>query len=157
MKKFYAILLAIICFTAVASAQKGQFGVGANLSYATEIENFGLGAKLQYGVTDKIRSEFSFNYFFEKNNVYGWDVNLNFHYLFNLAPRFTVYPLLGLTVSNASVDVKGAKGVTKFGLNLGGGFEYAINPKFSVGFEGKYTLVDDIDQGVFMVGGVYHF
>ena len=62
-------------------AQKGRQAIGFGLSYGTEIESAGLGIKYQYNITNPLRIEPSFNYFFENDNVSMLDLNVNFHYL----------------------------------------------------------------------------
>ena len=47
--------------------------------------------------------------------------------------------------------------VALFGGNFGGGLEYDIDSKLTIGFEGKYQLVDDFDQGVISIGLTYRF
>ena len=55
------VLVASVCS---AMAQKGEKAVGLQLNYGTQIESMGIGAKFQYGITNAIRLEPSFNYFF---------------------------------------------------------------------------------------------
>ena len=56
-------------------AQKGRQAIGFGLSYGTEIESAGLGIKYQYNITNPLRIEPSFNYFFENDNVSMLDLN----------------------------------------------------------------------------------
>lgn len=156
MKKFLALLIIAAMGCGYAAAQKGVMGVGGNLLYGTEINMLGLGGKFQYGITNDIRAEASFNYYFPNNGFHMWDLNANAHYLFNIAPKFRAYPLAGLTVvsKNYSND---DKSVTHFGLNLGGGCEYDIRPNVALNAEFKYSIVSSIDQAVFLVGAVYKF
>lgn len=104
MKKlFLTLAVALICVCAQAQV-KGDVGVGLNLSYGTEISNIGIGVKGQYNFTDAIRGEVSFDYFLKKDGNKMWDVNVNAHYLFSVAEKFKVYPLVGLTYANCSWD-----------------------------------------------------
>ena len=156
MKKFLALLLIAAMGCGYAAAQKGVMGVGGNLLYGTEINMLGLGGKFQYGITNDIRAEASFNYDFPNNGFHMWDLNANAHYLFNIAPKFRAYPLAGLTVVSKSYS-NDDKSVTHFGLNLGGGCEYDIRPNVALNAEFKYSIVSSIDQAVFLVGAVYKF
>lgn len=170
-----------------ACAQKGEKAVGVNLGYGTEISNLGIGAKFQYGITDAIRTEASFNYFLKKDGASMWDVNVNAHYLFPIVDRFKVYPLLGLTYANCKADmgwsndamtpeeiqdlidagiINDASEVTgetssasegKFGVNLGAGIQYDLSNKIAINFEVKYQLIKDFNQAVFGVGVAYKF
>ena len=96
-------MLCVALISVGAFAQKGEQRVGLNLNYGTEISNVGLGAKYQYGITDAIRLEGSFDYFFKKDGASMWDINVNAHYLFPFAKKFAVYPLVGLTYANCKV------------------------------------------------------
>lgn len=168
----------LFCLSAVsASAQKGEKAFGVNLGYGTEISNLGIGAKFQYGITDAIRAEASFDYFLKKDYLSMWDGNLNAHYLFPVADKFKVYPLAGLTYTSWKIDGfdwgidlgdwadylddedmdSGSSTTGKFGINLGAGAEYAISDKLSVNFEAKYQLISDFNQVVFSVGLSYKF
>ena len=156
MKNFLALLLIAAMGCGYAAAQKGVMGVGGNGLYGTEINMLGLGGKFQYGITNDIRAEASFNYYFPNNGFHMWDLNANAHYLFNIAPKFRAYPLAGLTVVSKSYS-NDDKSVTHFGLNLGGGCEYDIRPNVALNAEFKYSIVSSIDQAVFLVGAVYKF
>ena len=186
MKKIL-LTLCVALVSTCSFAQKGEQKIGLNLSYGTEISNIGLGAKYQYGITDAIRLEGSFDYFFKKDNLSMWDINVNAHYLFPISEKFKVYPLVGLTYTNwkckldwesSNEDYSGAglfsgendhnfwaddsegsssSSTGKFGVNLGGGIQYDINTKWTANFEVKYQLISDYNQAVFGIGIAYKF
>lgn len=164
-----------------ASAQAKTAAVGLNLNYGTEIESLGLGVKGSYCFTDHIRGEASFNYFFPKGHLTMWEINANAHYLFNVADKFKVYPLVGLTYvhghwsgldvnlgggdwgygapmrkANGEITVKD-NNTGKFGVNLGGGAQYDLTDNLMLNFEVKYSLVSDLDQCVISLGAAYKF
>lgn len=181
-------MVAIILMVGVgaAMAQKDVKAVGLNLNYGSEIKNLGIGAKFQYGITDAIRIEPSFNYYLEKDGFGLWDVNANFHYLFNVAEKINVYPLAGIGYANIksswgseSDDEDGGyidyddsgdivwvpgKGSSEestnsgeIAVNLGIGAEYQLNEKLSIGAELKYQIISNFNQVVFGVGATYRF
>lgn len=170
MRKLIAtIVLSVLCI-GLANAQKGVMGVGGNVLYGSEINSVGIGAKFQYGITNEVRAEASFSYFFKHKGFHMWDLSANAHYLFNVTPRFRAYPLAGLTVVNRSEYTKVIKetpespettetreAVTRFGLNLGGGCEFDVTNNVSLNAEVKYTVVSTIDQAVVGIGAVYKF
>lgn len=156
MKKFLAIVVVAIMGVATASAQKGEMAVGGNLLYGTEVNSVGIGAKFQYGILEHLRGEASFNYYFKNKGFHMWDLNVNAHYLFDIAPKFRAYPLAGLTVVNKTYSDEDDS-VTRFGLNLGGGCEYDVSPRVTVNAEFKYSIVSTIDQAVLGLGVVYKF
>lgn len=178
MKKiFLALALALMGIS--ASAQQGEKAAGINLSYGTEHKALGIGIKGQYGITDAIRAEASFDYFLKKDGLSMWDVNLNVHYLFSLTDKLKVYPLAGLTFTNWKFDnafeieidpeyaqyldeddisygsASGSE--SKFGVNLGAGLQYDLTDKLSLNVEAKYQLISDFDQMMLGVGVAYKF
>ena len=174
MKKLFVLMSFIALGVSSVFAQKGEKAVGVNLGYGTEISNLGIGAKFQYGITDAIRAEASFNYFLKKDGANMWDVNVNAHYLFPIADKFKVYPLVGLTYANCKVDmgwsVEGmspediqdlietsSESEGRVGVNLGAGIQYDLSSKFAINFEVKYQLIKDFNQAVFGVGIAYKF
>lgn len=187
MKKLFVLMSFIALGVGSVFAQKGEKAVGVNLGYGTEISNLGIGAKFQYGITDAIRTEASFNYFLKKDGANMWDVNVNAHYLFPIADKFKVYPLVGLTYANCKVDmgwsvegmspediqdlidagiIEDASEVTgetssesegRVGVNLGTGIQYDLSSKIAINFEVKYQLIKDFNQAVFGVGIAYKF
>ena len=162
MKKILTLVCAMMLGLGFANAQvhQGETAAGVNLVYGSEIENLGIGARFQYGVLDQLRTEVGFNYFFEKNHMSWWDVNINAHYLVGLwNEQLYIYPLAGLNYT--MVDFKGEfneKGEENhIGLNLGAGIEYEINDHFGVNFEYRHTIIRKVDQGVFGLGINYKF
>lgn len=115
------------------------------------------------------------NYFFENDNVSMLDVNLNFHYLFPVASKVKLYPLLGLTFSNWmfdwnddwDVDIHGnhvhiggdddSDNGFRFDMNIGGGVDFAIARNRMMNIEFRHQLVSDFDQAVFNLGFAYRF
>ena len=162
MKKILTLVCAMMLGIGFANAQvhQGETAAGFNLVYGSEIENLGIGARFQYGILDQLRAEVGFNYFFEKNHMSWWDVNINAHYLVGLwNEQLYIYPLAGLNYT--MVDFKGGlddKGEQNHvGLNLGAGIEYEINNHFGVNFEYRHTIIRKVDQGVFGLGINYKF
>ena len=172
MKKLLAIFCAAILGLGTASAQveKGDFAVGANIVYGSYIKNIGVGARMQYTPIDHVRGELSMNYFFQKDYVNMWDLNLNAEYLVNLyQQRLYIYPIVGLSFAKATFDadkflkdheLEGDKAKfndNAFGLNLGAGVEYKLNEHVGVTFEYRHSIMKDIDQGVVGIGANYKF
>lgn len=183
------MLVAVVMIASVGSAfaQKGEMAGGLNLSYGTEISNLGIGVKYQYNVTNPIRLEGSFDYFLEKDGLKMWDINVNAHYLFPVADKFNVYPLVGLTYANCGVGGASGGGFLdydgdeewdadepslsgdgsesgssstsegKFGVNLGAGVQYDITDKIAASFEAKYQIISGFNQLVIGVGAIYKF
>ena len=173
MKKIFIFLGLMFVMLSGTYAQKDRQAIGFGLSYGTEIESAGLGIKYQYNITNPLRIEPSFNYFFENDNVSMLDVNVNFHYLFPVAQSVKLYPLFGLTMSNwmfdmhdldvdwdgdhVHVDDGGNHNEFRIGANLGAGAEFALGRNWAMNVEFRYQLVDDFVQGVINFGAAYRF
>lgn len=156
MKKLFVLLSFIALGLSAAYAQQGKQAIGLQFGYGTEIENFSIGAKYQYNITDPIRLEGAFNYFFEDHGLNLWDLNVNVQYMFPLASKFNVYPLAGVTLTHWSADdIDWDKNYV--GVNLGAGMQYDITSNLAFQLDFKYQLIKDFDQGVFNFGLVYTF
>ena len=154
-------ILTLVCLMmlgmgfAQAQVQKGETAVGVNLVYGSEIESMGIGTRFQYGIWDQLRAEVGLNYFFEKDHVNWWDVNLNAHYLVGLwNDKLYIYPLAGL---NYTMVKAGDIESNHIGLNVGAGVEYEINEHFGANLEYRHTIIRKVDQGVIGLGLNYKF
>lgn len=180
MKKLL-LLVAILMAGMSVYAQKGVKAVGLNLDYGTEISNVGFTGKFQYGITNAIRVEPAFTYYLKKDGVNLWDITANVHYLFNVTPKFTVYPLVGIGYAHTKAsfsddledympdgwsmnyegeemsDDEGSSSSGNFCANFGAGAEYKLTDKLSIGAEFKYQLIDNFNQFVIGIGATYKF
>lgn len=137
--------------------EKGDMAVGGNIVYGLDdYNNVGLTGKFQWNITDAFRLEPSASFYFEKDYVKMWDMNVNLHYVFKLGEKFNLYPLGGITVLGAKVSNTDYSD-SNFGLNLGGGFEYKLTGSLSIGAELKYQIVSDWDRPVLGLGLTYRF
>lgn len=148
----------------VAQAGDFQIGVGPSGFYATQLKSMGVGVRAQsYGT--RFQAAYSLNYFFEKDGVSMFEMNFDFHYVFNITEKFHIYPLAGWVHNwvhvNTSSKIDVPKGFEQYvkdnsesgtkwynGFNVGGGIEYLVTPHIGVGIEGKYSYLYNIDQGV---------
>ena len=163
MKKLLLLVCAAV-MSLSASAQAGDKAVGAQLVFGSETNSIGVGVKGQYYFTDQIRGEGSFDYFLKNKGISMWDINANVHYLFDVADKVKVYPLVGLGYTNWSYKyvyaglpvVEGSDG--RLAINLGGGAEYELTKDLSVNAELKYQIVsNNYSQLVLGVGVAYKF
>ena len=159
MKKFF-MLFAMVLVSATMFAQQGYKAAGINLNYGmhSDVKNFGIGAKFQYGFLQNLRAEASFNYYFEKDHVTDIEIDLNAHYLLPVGGNVVVYPLAGIAWLNKSMSYGGySKSESRIGLNLGCGIEYPIANNIKVNAEAKYELISDFNRPVFSIGAAYAF
>lgn len=164
MKRLFAALTILIACSMAAMAQKGDLALGVNLGVAPCLEKnaswttFGLGAKVQYGLTDNVRSELEFTYWFEANNVADLELAANFHYLFNVSEKFNMYPIVGIGYGSPRSSSHGVTtSLNRFVFNLGLGAEYAFTERLVGSFEVKYQYMKDFNRMPITVGMAYKF
>lgn len=156
-------MLAILVTSSVcAFAQKGEKSAGINLNFGTTAKNVGLGAKFQYGITDAIRIEPSLTYYFGGSGMI--DITANAHYVFNIVPKFNVYPLVGIGFDMCRYETVGDDFETKhetascFKFNFGAGAEYDITSRIAMGLELRYEVITSgYSQFVVGIGAKYKF
>jgi len=176
------MLLIILCAVGVFSAKaqvKGNAAVGGNLTIGMgdEYTNTALGTKFQYNVSNPIRMEGSFTYFFKKDFFSMWDLSINGHYLIDLPnPKFFAYPIVGLSLMGAKFNAPfggiswgydedyyddGSDSSTNFGFNLGGGIEYTLTDRININAEVKYRISLEesflADRFLISFGAIYKF
>lgn len=163
MKKLFVLVSFIALGLNAAFAQKGEMAVGAQVNISAAM---GIGAKFQYGITDAIRLEPTATYYFGNiGNMFDFSANVN--YLFDVSKRAKVYPLAGVGfginrdfIFDESTYEESGRFESSSGLivNLGGGAEYALNDKFSLGADLKYQLVTGgFNHITFGAGVIYKF
>ncbi len=171
-----ANLLKLICVafftitaTTVMAQQKGEMAAGINLAYGTgdSYSNFGIGAKFQWNVIDKLRLEPSFTYFLKKDYVSMWDLGVNVHYLFPISDKLVLYPLAGVGVLgskySATADLGewgtygGSSSDSEFGFNLGAGADLKLTDKLFLNVELKYKIGDVWNRFIASAGIGYKF
>ena len=185
MKKFFIFTCAALIGLCASAQEKGDMAVGVNLGVAPCLEsgasvtNFGIGAKFQYNVTDPIRLEAALDYGFKSKGVDAMTLGVNAHYLFNVAEKFIVYPIVGLGYAHCGAtasgipdmdeddwmygdiddyDTKSESGsINRFYFNIGVGGQYDINDKLAVNLELKYQYIKDFNRLPISVGVAYKF
>ncbi|MBR6196101.1 MAG: outer membrane beta-barrel protein [Bacteroidaceae bacterium] len=147
MKKIIlSMILGIMTIT--ASAQLKSFDIKGDLR-----GDFGIGAGVTLGVNDKIDFAPAFNWFFTEGNLTVWAIDADFHYNFDVAQDFKVYPIAGLALYHWSVSNEGVNtGKTKLGVNLGCGCQYDFSDNLAGFVDLKYQWVDGADDTYFSLG-----
>lgn len=145
MKKLFFVICMMLV-SAASFAQQGKMTVGIHGDYMIDSpKNFGIGANIGYEVINNVRGVAEFNYFFKKDHVSFWNVEVNAEYLFKLADgAFTLYPLAGIDLLGQSVDLGGStQSDSKLGLNLGAGVEYQLMENLALKAEYNYKTQGD--------------
>ena len=167
MKKLTLLAIITIAFTINSFA---QISAGGGISYGTEAKNIGFNLRGQYNITEAIDVAGGFTFFLPKKTSQTipfmgsidtktsmWTFDVDGHYNFSINDQLNAYPLAGLNISGASVDVNGTKASdTGVGLNIGGGATYNITETLTGFAELKYTI-GNYNQLVIGVGVLYTF
>lgn len=172
MKSIKKILLSIFFVAAAistnAQTQKRELSVLGNLGFQTDFKRFGIGAQARYNIMNNIRIAPDVTFFFPKDKVTGFDINVNAHYVFDLKKeRFSFYPLAGIGMQNnhygkQTINVNGkeektdSRSTTDFAFNLGAGATYNLDLRSYLNFEGKY-MFGSKHCAVFLIGYGYKF
>ena len=161
MKRILTLLCIALVGTAFGFSQKkGQFGIGLNLGVAPSLEkdlsvnNFGIGLKVQYNITNPIRVEVGGDYWFRNNLNDMADVYANVNYLFGIGSKIKIYPLVGVGFAKYGEKNIHQKGVM---VNVGAGGEYSITNHFSAGLEIKYQYIKNFQRLPISLGATYRF
>ena len=161
MKKILVLLVCLCACVATSYAQKGESSLGVNLNYGNDT-NIGLGVKYRYGITDQLRIEPAFNYYFKHDYASMWDLGANLHYVFPVADVVSLYPLGGLSYARSKAylsDLNLGDDVSdgKIAVNLGGGVDFKVASNVVVNLELKYQIVEDYNQLVVSAGVSFAF
>lgn len=145
MKKMMLSAALLLMGATAMNAQDALYGngIGINIGYSGFNENAGFGVHGRIHLSEGFRIEPTFNYYFKKNEQSQWDLMANFHYVFPVAGKIGLYPLVGIGVASYNYDSID-KSKTGFAMNFGGGIEFPVSSDFSLGFElkGQYIGVD---------------
>jgi len=167
----------------ITTLTMAQIKIGGKLSYGSEIESLGIGAKAMYEISENISLSGELNYFFGSNttasnsfmgqNIGSSEVDTNLitlntdlHYNFDIPNlnELNLYGIGGLNFSFYGTEVTSDNSFTGststdnnetfIGLNLGFGGSYPISNNLDLISELKY-IISDLDQIVFSAGIVY--
>lgn len=147
MKKLLlAVAFVASTLGAFAQSEKGEKSLIGNIGYQSNAERFMIGVQGRYVIAENIRLAPDVMFFFPKHKTTGLDINVNFHYVFNVDNNLSVYPLAGIAMQNnrfsGNSGSGGSDGYTDFGFNLGAGLGYDLASNRFINFELKYTFGD---------------
>lgn len=153
-----AVFVALIFISTNLVAQEGWMpGIGPAI--ANNTSSIGINTRAYYGIDERFcfGPELSIFPYKEINDAYEaslWEVNLNAHYVFELAHRFGTYPLAGFgyTVEKerSLTNMEEIERHSAPGINYGIGLHYAVNRVLLFGeFKG---VIGDLNDEFFTVG-----
>ena len=144
-------LIAACGVTASAQIVKGEKSVGPKIGYASKNQSAVAGLVFQYAFSDHFRISPEVGYVFRHKDIDAFTIDLNGHVPFGFTgEKVAFYPLAGLNYSSWSrhfkkEDIMETNDVTtrtsRFGLNLGAGFDLRCTETLKLSLEAKYSLV----------------
>ena len=174
MKKVILSFVLILLGTCAFAQNQGGVALGVNIGVApvvednTNITNFGVGAKLQYNITDPVRLEVAADYWFKSDGIDVFDAAVNAHYIVPITNRIRFYPLLGVGYARVAynydsyfseykeiADGYGYGGsfsditsgsISRLLVNIGIGFEYSLTRSLSLGIDAKFQYIKDYSR-----------
>lgn len=176
MKKIIVMLLMAVAFCGSAEAQKGMMGVGVNGGIGLELESGdavrpGVGVKFQYNITNFIRLEPSFSYYFGNDEGLDYAGLVNAHIFFMNPRRVRPYFLAGIGYSSTrrwahyysmySYGTRESSG--GFAFDAGLGLDWRLSHRISLQIEAgalKQTGFEGFERGLSMkanIGVAFNF
>ena len=180
------VALAMVFGISTANADEGDHAVGFNFGYAVgdyHMSNFGIGLKYSYQLSDNLRVQPSFMYYFDNEKFAMKDASVDVHYLFNLQDdAMHIYPIFGASnIFGAEREYTMKKGeeagmdkdkyyydnddnpvhkkdkFTRIAFNLGMGYQYDITDDFGLVVEAKYKIAKSFGHFYLAAGCVITF
>lgn len=170
----YAILISTVVLSVLASSAQvahnlgdaAEWTIGTQAVYGTRDKRPGVGIHFKTQYLDSWRSTVSGNYYFKKDGVSCYDVNLEGNYIFDMSDKVRLYPLAGgrlafwhadnLEVSGWHYD-RDDKTHYEIGFNLGRGIDYLLSDHWGLNAEVKYQYLKNASQVMFVASVGYRF
>ena len=151
--RFLAVLAIIASFAVTSDAQivKGEKSFGPRIGYVSKNQSAFGGLVFQYAFSNHFRLAPEIDYIFRHNDMDAFALDINAHVPFGFTgEKAAFYPLAGLNYSSWSKrfhhedfiennDV--TTRTTRFGMNLGAGFELKCSETLKLSLEAKYCLM----------------
>jgi len=138
-----------------ADDKRGDMTLGIGGGYASANHSGYADIYFRYTFARHVRIAPEVAYVFRNDNLSAFKVDVDMQFPFAIAKGVQVYPLAGMAFNNWNV----AHGDThsRFGLNVGGGFDLKFTPQLRVTIQAKYSIMEHTD-GVYVGAGIgYNF
>lgn len=162
-KIFFAIVISIISGLGVnAQAVKGEKTLGPKLGYTSVNSSAVAGLTFTYAFSNHFRlaPEIGCAFRNKGKDALLIDINGQFPIPFAGTSKVGLYPLAGLAFNSwathhvafqDNVDV--TTHISRFGANLGAGFDFYTSNTLRINIEAKYTLIKSY-SGVYITAGI---
>ena len=155
MKKTIGFFIILFCFPLISFSQKGEKSVAFNGGWCAKVTSWnnnsyagtGFALRFLYHTSDHFRIAPGVNYYFIPNHDNREEINLDFHYLFNISHNIKIYPVLGAKyIFSMSVP----------GINYGIGIQSKLTTKVNLNLEARndFQIYDEGYQQFYISAGV---
>ena len=167
MKKLILTMGVALLAVATSSAQlqPGEKSFGPKLGYVSENESAVAGLVFQDNFTEHLRlvPEIGCAFRHNQRDAFLLDVNVHTPFAISTGDRVNLYPLAGISLNSwawhgideNSNDV--TTHTTRFGLNLGAGFELKCSETIKLNMEAKYCFIKGYSSAMITLGFGYIF
>ena len=164
-----AVMALAVCSVTAAQAQivKGEKSLGPKIGYVSKNQSAVAGLVFQYAFSGHFRLAPELGYVFRHKDMDAFTFDINAHVPFGFTgEKVAFYPLAGLNYTSWSrhykaQDLMDLKDVTtrtsRFGVNLGAGFDLRCSETLKLSLEAKYSLVKGFTNLAVTVGISYMF
>ena len=144
-----AVLTALVCPAAAAQVDRGEKMIGVKAGYVTRNESAIAGLSFRYAVSPWVRlvPEVACVFRHHNDDAFIFDINAQVPFSFGTS-KVDLYPLAGVTFNSWTrhytepvMDDDVSRRISRFGANLGAGFDLRCTPSLNFGIEAKYTFV----------------
>lgn len=153
-KKLSLLALSLLSVVVLRAQERGSWTLGPRMNIYTNTGDramVGLGAFARYSPTDHLRIEPSVVALVSSGA--SIDASCELHYLFRIAERWSLYPLLGVSVNEMEEN-------WAVGMPLGGGCDFRVASRWDLNAAVKWMPIFDSDRRnpvVISLGGCYRF
>ncbi len=154
-----AICLSALMLAAPTTASAREKTLGVKAGYAGKNKSALFGLYFDYRFSDHFALSPNIDYVFRHNGTDAFIFNLDARFPFRVAPRFDVYPLIGVDYASWAYHSHNDSSdrLNHLGFNFGAGCDYFCTPSLKLTFQGKYNAIKDVDSAYFWLGIGYVF
>lgn len=158
-----AAAMVIVSGTAVSGqVVKGEMEAGGKFGYVSENKSASFTAFYHYSFSPHFRLSPEIGYTFRNNDKEAFTFDVNAHIPFRFTgEKVAFYPLAGLNFSSWTTHFdhpeygSSSKHRSRFGVNLGAGFELRCSSRIKVLLEAKYCLIKSHSSAQIAAGVSY--
>lgn len=154
-----ALCLSALMFCTPATATAREKTLGVKLGYAGRNKSPLMGLYFDYRFSNHFALSPNIDYVFRHDGTDAFIFNIDARFPFRVAPRFDVYPLVGIDYASWAYhhDNDSSERLNHLGFNFGAGCDYMCTSSLKLTFQAKYNAIKNVDSAYFWLGIGYVF